>query len=186
MNDKNIYLKNLIENVKKNKEDSLNKIIKLFEKYIYMLSKDKGSYMYDELLEELISIILLINLDKKNLFGYIKVCLKNYSIKLIREQNRKVEIEKLQNIIFFEKDNIDKFNTEERIEIYLNNLELFNKLLPESLTEDEKMLVIEYYINHKTISELTKITSKKKSTIYMKLRLCRNMIENYVIKEVSI
>lgn len=186
MNEQNIYLKNLIEDVKKNKEDSLSKIIRLFEKYMYHLSKGKGSYIYDELLEELISIIILINLDKENLFGYIKVCLKNYSIKLIREQNKKVEMDRLQNVIFCEKDNIDKFNIEERIERYLNDIDLFNKLLPESLNKSDKSLLIEYYINHKSISELMKLTSKKRSTIYMKLRLSRNMVENYVIKEVSI
>ncbi|OPX47592.1 hypothetical protein CLTHE_17570 [Clostridium thermobutyricum DSM 4928] len=31
MNEQNIYLKNLIENIKKNDEDSLRKVINLFE-----------------------------------------------------------------------------------------------------------------------------------------------------------
>ena len=186
MNEKNIYLKFLIENVRKNDESSLKKVINLFEKYIRMLSKDKGTYIYDELIEELLVLILLINLEKENLFGYIKVCLKNYYIKLINEQNKKVGIEELQNIIFCERDNIDRVDKEEKIDAYLNNIELFEELLPKCIKEDEKILLIKYYINHKSISELMKMTSKKKSTIYMKLRSCRNIVENYILKEVSL
>lgn len=186
MTEQNIYLKTLIEDVKNNKSDSLVKIIKLFETYMRMLSKHKGTYIYDELLEELLSLILTIDLNKENLFGYLKVCLKNYSIKLIKEQNKQIQIDGIQNTIFYEKDTIDSFNIDERIEKYLNNKDLFNKLLPNNLSEDDKLLVIEYFINHKTINELMELTSKKQSTIYMKLRSCRHIIEDYILKEVII
>ncbi|OPX47591.1 hypothetical protein [Clostridium thermobutyricum] len=117
-----------------------------------MLSKNNGSYIYDELLEELLKLILIINLEKENLFAYIKVCLKNYSIKLIRDQNKRIEIDELQNIIFYEKDNVDRVSKEDKLESYLNDKELLKKLFPENLKEDEKLLLIEYYINHKSIS----------------------------------
>ena len=84
MNEKNIYLKSLIKNIRENDVNSLKEVIKLFEKYMRMLSKGKGTYIYDELLDELLILILIINLEKENLFGYIKVCLKNYYIKLIK------------------------------------------------------------------------------------------------------
>lgn len=186
MNEQNIYLKNLIENIKKNDEDSLRKVINLFETYMRMLSKNNGSYIYDELLEELLKLILIINLEKENLFAYIKVCLKNYSIKLIRDQNKRIEIDELQNIIFYKKDNVDRVSKEDKLESYLNDKELLKKLFPENLKEDEKLLLIEYYINHKSISELMKLTSKKRFTIYMKLRSSKNKVEDYILKEVSI
>lgn len=104
----------------------------------------------------------------------------------LKEQNKKIRIDELQHVIFFEKDNIDRENKEEIIEEYLNNGELFNKLLPNCLKEDDKILLVEYYINHKSINELMKITSKKKSTIYMRLRSCRNIVENHILKEVSL
>ncbi|WP_297638792.1 hypothetical protein [uncultured Clostridium sp.] len=186
MNEKNIYLKNQIQSLKNNEENSLSAIIKLFEPYLRILCKNKGNYIYDELVEELISLILSIDLDKANLFGYLKVCLKNYYLKLLIDQNKKVVIDELQNILFIEDDFIDTLAIDEKIEHYLTNKDLFNKLLPNSLTNTEKLLVTEYFINHKTIFELMEMTSQKKSTIYRKLHLSKKIIENYVLKEVLI
>lgn len=46
-------------------------------------------------------------------------------------------------------------------EKYLTNINLFNKLLSNTLCKSDKLFTTEYFLNHKTINELMKITNKK-------------------------
>ncbi|MGL5648037.1 MAG: hypothetical protein ACRDDY_09310, partial [Clostridium sp.] len=100
MNKKSIYLKNLIENIRNGSDsDGVQKLIKTFEVDMRMLVSGKGNYMYDDLVDELILLSISLDLEKENLYGYIKTCLKNYSIKIIKKQNNKTDMDKLENII---------------------------------------------------------------------------------------
>lgn len=185
MNKKSIYLKNLIENIRNGSDsDGVQKLIKTFEVDMKMLVRGKGNYMYDDLVDELVLLSISLDLEKENLYGYIKTCLKNYSIKIIKKQNNKTDMDKLENIIFKEKDNIDRANLDRCIEKYLNNEELLKKLLCKTLKPEDSLLLIDYYINHRTIAELMGITSKKHSTIYNRLKSSKNSVENYIVREV--
>ncbi|MGL5617411.1 MAG: hypothetical protein ACRDD2_14530, partial [Sarcina sp.] len=100
MNKKSIYLKNLIENIRNGSDsDGVQKLIKTFEVDMKMLVRGKGNYMYDDLVDELVLLSISLDLEKENLYGYIKTCLKNYSIKIIKKQNNKTDMDKLENII---------------------------------------------------------------------------------------
>lgn len=174
-NDNTDNIKKLIIKIRKNDNESLLELIDKFKPYIETLTKKYNIKSgYDDILSELLEIIVFIDLNKNNLNGYIRKCLENYCLKIMKNYRRFVAFDDKLDYFIFSKD---CFN-----DIFDRDFSKDNLIIELSkiLDNEEKEIFLSIYLNNISIKDLVEIFKKSKATIYRILNTSRRKIKKYL------
>ncbi|MEG0425975.1 MAG: sigma-70 family RNA polymerase sigma factor [Cetobacterium sp.] len=169
-------IKNLIIKVRENDNESLLDLINKFKPYMVgLIKKYNIESSYEDILSELLEIIVFIDLNKNNVDWYIKSCLKNYCLKIMKKHKGYVSFdENLENILSskdYYKDILDKDFNKDNLVIELSKV----------LNNKERDIFLSVYLNDISVEDLVQISNKSKSTIYRTLNISRNKVEKYLM-----
>lgn len=168
-------IKKLIIEIRKNDTESLLELIDKFKPYILTLTKTYNIESgYDDILSELLEIIIFIDLNKNNLNGYIRKCLKNYCLKIMKNNKKFLVFDDKLDYFVFSKDCFD--------DIFDRDFSKDNLIIELSkvLNNEEKEIFFSIYLNNISINDLVEIFKKSKATIYRILNTSRRKIQKYL------
>lgn len=168
-------IKNLIIKIRKNDNESLLELIDKFKPYIATLTKRYNIKSdYDDILSELLEIIIFIDLNKNNLNGYIRKCLRNYCLKIMKNNKSYVTFDERLDYFIFSKDYF-----EDVLDRDFNKDNLILELV-KVLNNEEREVFLSIYLNDISINDLVKIFKKSKATIYRILNVSRGKVKEYL------